>query len=105
MEIDNEAPGLPFPLDLKLHGVEKPGQVKPRGRPSGSLNKKKPTRKEQKVQQSTQQNLLRLEHSNNKFNKHLNSLLYSPNHQTKTAPCKKQKTQSTQSGTENSLGE
>lgn len=105
MEIDNETPGLPFPLDPRLHGVEEPDQVKPRGRPSGSLNKKKPTRKEQKVQQSTQRDFSRFEHVNNQFNKRLNPLPNFPNHQTKTAPRKKQRTQSTQSGTENSLGE
>ncbi len=91
-EIDNKAPGLPISLDPRLHGVEESDQVKPRRRPSGSLNKTKPTRKEQKVQQSTQQDLLRFEHVNNQFNKRPNSLSDSPKHQTKTAPRKKQKT-------------
>ncbi len=48
LEIDNEAPGLFFLLDPKLYEVEKLDQVKPLGRPSGPLNKKKPTRKNKK---------------------------------------------------------
>ena len=105
LEIDNEASGLPFLLDPRLNRVEKPDQRKPCGRPSGSLNKKKSTRKEQNVQQSIQRDLLRFENVNNLFNKRLNSPTDSPKHQTKTALHKKQKTQSTQSGTENSLSE
>ncbi len=104
MEIHNEAPGLPFPLDSRLHGVEEPNRVKPRERSSGSINKKKPTRKEQKVQQSTQQDRSRFEHVSNQFNKRLNFLPDFPNHQTKTALRKKQKTQSPQSGNKNFLG-
>ena len=50
-----------------------------------------------------QHDFLHFKHVNNQFSKRLNPLSDSFNHQTKTTPSKKQKTQSTKSQIENSL--
>lgn len=50
-----------FPLDPRLKEIQEPLTVKPRGRPSGSLNKKR-SRKSHDFEQSTRRELSRFEH-------------------------------------------
>lgn len=52
---------LPTPLDPRLKEIQEPLVVKPRGRPSGSLNKKR-RRKSNDFERSTRRELSRFEH-------------------------------------------